>query len=215
MNFLRTQSLLRIADTLKLYLSGAVWKTQSNLNIVPGRNVTLSQVETKDTSTLTLDVGANGKLGWWGSFWDTTNQTITSTSTAYVVGINSTDPDSDGVSIVSGSKITPTTPANYNISVSIQLTNQDTQAHDATFWFRRNGTDITASASTVTVPSTHGGINGHLIFYVDLALHLNSGDYIQVYWAATNTKVSLETIAAGTSPVYPVSPSVLCSVVQV
>ena len=74
MNFIRTQSLLRIADTLKLYLSGAVWKTQSNLNLVPGRNVTFTQVETKDTSTLTLDVGANGKLGWWGSFWDTTNQ---------------------------------------------------------------------------------------------------------------------------------------------
>ena len=113
---------MRIADTLKVKLNGVLWKTQSNLNVVPGRNVTFTQVETKDTSTLTLDVGANGKLGWWGSFWDTTNQTITSTSTAYVVGINSSDPDSDGVSIVSGSRITPTTPANYNISVSIQLT---------------------------------------------------------------------------------------------
>jgi hypothetical protein len=215
MNFLRTQSIQRIADILKLKLNGTLWKTQSILNLVPGRNVTFTQVESKDTSTLTLDVGANGKLGWWGNFYDTTTQTITSTTTAYVVGLNSSDPDSDGVAIVDGSKITPTTPANYNISVSIQLTNQDTQAHDATFWFRKNGTDIAASASTVTVPSTHGGINGHLIFYVDLALHLNSGDYIQIWWHATNTKISLETLPAGTSPVYPVSPSVLCSVVQV
>ena len=215
MNFIRTQSLLRIADTLKLYLSGAVWKTQSNLNLVPGRNVTFTQVETKDTSTLTLDVGANGKLGWWGSFWDTTNQTITSTSTAYVVGINSSDPDSDGVSIVSGNRITPTTPANYNISVSVQVTNDQVQDHEAVFWFRKNGTDIPYSASVVTVPSTHGGVNGHLIFYVDLALHLNAGDYVQLVWHATNTGVKLETLAAGTSPVYPASPSVICSVVQV
>ena len=215
MNFLRTQTLTRIADVLKLKLDGVVWKTQSNLDIVPGRNVTFTQTETKDTSTLTLDVGANGKLGWWGSFWDTTNQTITSTSTAYVVGINSTDPDSDGVSIVSGNRITPTTPAAYNISTSIQVTNNDVQAHEAVFWFRKNGTDIPDSASTVTVPSKHGTVKGHLIFYVDLALFLRQSDYVEIWWNATNTAVSLETLPAGTSPVYPVSPSVIVSVVQV
>ena len=176
MNFLRTQSIQRIADILKLKLNGTLWKTQSILNLVAGRNVTLTQVETKDTSTLTLDVGANGKLGWWGSFWDTTTQTITSTTTAYVVGLNSSDPDSDGVAIVDGSKITPTTPANYNISVSVQVTNDQVQDHEAVFWFRKNGIDLPYSASVVTVPSTHGGVNGHLIFYVDLALHLNSGE---------------------------------------
>ena len=156
-------------------------------------------------------------VNFWPSMVATSGTvlSITSTSTAYVVGINSMDPDSDGVSIVNGSRITPTTPANYNISVSIQLTNQDTQAHDATFWFRKNGTDIANSASVIPVPATHGSISGHTLFYVDIAAHLNSGDYIQVYWSAANTKVSLETIAAGTSPVCPASPSVLCSVVQV
>lgn len=215
MNFLRTQSLQRIADILKLSLNGAVWKTQSQLNISGGRNIYFSQVETKDTSTLTMEVGTGGVLGYWGSFWDTTDQTVGTTTESYVIQIGATDPDSDGVAIVEGSKITPTTPANYNISVSVQVTNNDSQAHDAVFWFRRNGTDIADSASKVTVPSTHGGKNGHLIFYVDLALHLDAGDYVQLVWHAEDTAVKLETLPAGTSPVYPQIPSVIVSVVQV
>ena len=215
MNFLRTQTLTRIADVLKLKLDGVVWKTQSNLDIVPGRNITFTQTEAKDETTLTVGVGTNGVLGYWGSFWDTTNQGITSTTTAYVVGLNTTDPDSDGVAIVDGNKITPTTPAAYNISTSVQVTNNDVQAHEAVFWFRKNGTDIPDSASTVTVPSKHGTVKGHLIFYVDLALFLQNTDYVQLVWHADNTAVALETLPAGASPVYPASPSVIVSCVQV
>jgi hypothetical protein len=163
---------------------------------------------------LTITAGKNGVLGYWGSFWDTTTQTAATTSSSYVITFNSADPNNDGVT-VSGSTIQPVTPGNYNVSLSAQLTNTDSQAHDAIFWFRRNGTDIPDSASVVTVPSTHGGRNGQLIFYVDLALRFQAGDYAQIAWAVTNTSVKLETIAAGTSPVYPASPSVILSVVQV
>lgn len=215
MNFLRTQSLQRIADILKLSISGEIWKTQSNLNISGGRNIYFSQTESKDETTFTLQAGTGGVLGYWGSFWDTTDQTAATTTTAYLVTLNSSDPDSDGVSVVSNSRITPTTPANYNISVSVQLTNTDTQAHDAVFWFRKNGTDIADSSSKVTVPSTHGGKLGHLIFYVDLALHLDASDYVELVWHAENTALKLETLPAGTTPVYPQIPSVIVSVVQV
>ena len=63
MNFLRTQSLQRVADILKLKLDGVLWKTQSNLNIQSGRNIAFAQVETKDTTTLTITAGKNGVLG--------------------------------------------------------------------------------------------------------------------------------------------------------
>jgi hypothetical protein len=216
MNFLRTMSLQRIADLLKIKLNGETMKTQSNLDIVAGRNMTMTQVETKDLTTLTVTAGgADGAWGWWGTFYDTTTQGITSTTTAYVIGINSSDPDNDGVTVTDGSKIVPTTPANYNISLSVQVTNNDTQNHEAVFWFRKNGVDVPYSASTVTVPTKHGGVKGHLIFYVDLALHFDSGDYMEIMWHATNTDVSVETLPAGTSPVYPVSPSVIVTVVQV
>ena len=216
MNFLRTQSLQRLADILKLKLDGVIWKTQSNLDIRAGRNMTFSQTETKDLTTLTVTAGGtDGAWGWWGTFYDTTTQTIASTTTAYVLTLNSADPDNDGVVVQSGSKIVPTTPGNYNVSLSVQVTNNDTQNHEAVFWFRKNGTDLPYSASTVTVPTKHGGVKGHLIFYVDLALHFNAGEYMEVVWHATSTDVSVETLPAGTSPVYPVSPSLIVTVVQV
>jgi hypothetical protein len=216
MNFLRTQSLQRLADILKLKLDGVIWKTQSNLDIRAGRNMTFSQTETKDLTTLTVTAGGtDGAWGWWGTFYDTTTQTIASTTTAYVLTLNSADPDNDGVTVQSGSKIVPTTPGNYNVSLSVQVTNDDTQNHEAVFWFRKNGTDVAYSASTVTVPTKHGGIKGHLIFYVDLAMHFSAGEYMEIVWHATSTDVSVETLPAGTSPVYPVSPSLIVTVVQV
>ena len=215
MNFLRTQSIQRIADILKLKLDGALWKTQSILNIQSGRNISFTQAETKDTTTLTISAGKNGVLGYWGSFYDTTTQTVTSTTEAYVIGLNSSDPDNDGVVVTGGNKIVPTTPGVYNISVSAQLNNTAVQAHDATFWFRKNGSDIADSASSVTIPSSHGGVDGRLIFYVDIVQRLEVGDYIQLVWHATNTAVSLQTLPAGTSPVHPVSPSVITTVVQI
>ena len=215
MNFLRTQSLQRVADLLKLKLDGIVWKTQSNLDIVAGRNITFSQTEGKDLTTLTVTAGKNGVLGYWGNFWDTTTQTITSTTTAYVIGLNSADPQNDGVVVTGGNKIVPTTPGVYNVSLSVQLSNAAVQLHDATFWFRKNGTDVPASASVLTVPNSHGGTNGRIIFYVDIVFRLEPSDYIQLMWSATSTDVKLETIPAGTSPVCPVSPSVIATVVQI
>lgn len=214
MQFLRTMSLQRIADVLKLLINGTQVKSQSTLDIQTDRGISITQTEGQDTTNLLLSCGSNGTLGYYGSFWDSTTQTITSTSVAYVVTLNSTD-GHDGISLVGGSKLTVANTAVYNLSFSAQLTNTDSQAHDATFWIRRNGTDVSQSASIVTVPSTHGGVNGHYIFYVDIIQQLVAGDYLEIAWCAGNTAVKLETIAAGVSPTRPLSPSVIVSMVQV
>lgn len=215
MNFLRTQSIQRIADILKLKLDGALWKTQSILNIQSGRNISFSQAETKDTTTLTITAGKNGVLGYWGSFYDTTDQAISDITQAYTITIDSADPQNDGVAVTGGSKIYPTTPGVYNISFSAQVTNTDSQIQDATFWYRKNGVDLPYSASVISVPNKHGGVNGRIIFYVDIVLRLEPTDYIELVWSGTSTALSLETIAGGTSPVTPISPSIICSVVQI
>jgi len=217
MNFLRTQTLMRVSDSLKLLISGQVWKTQSTLNIVPGHGVQLTQTEAKDVSTLTIGVGdgSTGVLGYWGGFYDTTTQSVASTTTAYVVTLNGSDPNNDGVSIVGGSKITFSQLGVYNVCTSIQFQNTDTQIHDATVWFRKNGVDVTNSASYVSVPNSHGGTPGNLIFYVDLPQKLSTGDYMEIVWSATSTQVTLSNIAAASSPTRPNSPSVLVTVHQI
>ena len=213
--FLRTQSLQRVADILKVKLNGSTMKTQSNLDIRGGRNIALAQTEADNLTTVTVTAGKNGVLGYWGSFYDTTTQTVTSTTQAYVIGLNSSDPDNDGVVVTDGNKIVPTTPGVYNISFSVQVSNSDTQINDASFWYRKNGTDLPYSASILSIPNKHGGVNGRIIFYVDIVLRLEPSDYIQLAWSATNTALSLETIPAGTIAPSPVSPSVICSVVQI
>ncbi len=186
MNFLRTQSLQRVADILKLKLDGVLWKTQSTLNIKSGRNIAFSQVETKDTTTLTITAGKNGVLGYWGSFYDTTTQTVTSTTQAYIIGLNSSDPDNDGVVVTEGSKIYPTTPGVYNISFSVQVSNSDTQINDASFWYRKNGTDLPYSASILSIPNKHGGVNGRIIFHNPCPTLITSDWFAHALFPITN-----------------------------
>lgn len=216
MNFLRTMSLQRIADLLKVKLDGETLKTQSNLDIVAGPNMRFVQTEAKDLTTLTVTAGgADGTWGYWGAFYDTTDQTITSTTTAYVVGINNSNPGNNGVSVVGGTKVTVTHPGIYNIAVSVQVTNTAVQIHDAWFWFRKNGVDIADSCSQVSVQQSHGGNPGALIFYVNIFESLAANDYIELVWNANSTSVSLETIAAAVSPTRPAIPSVILTVNQV
>ena len=215
MNFLRTQLIQRQSDLMKVKLDGQVWESQSILNVQAGRNIVFAQTETHNVSTLTVSAGTAGVFGWWGSFWDTTDQTATSTTAAYVVTLNSADANNDGVSVVSSSQLTVANAAVYRVSVSYQFVNTDTQAHDVVFWFRKNGTDIADSASKVTVPSTHGGALGHQVTMVEIVQTLAANDYVQLAWKADSTAVKIETLPAGTTPVHPQIPSVIVTVNQI
>lgn len=215
MNFLRTQLIQRQSDLMKVRLDGQVWESQSILDVQAGRNIVFAQTETHNVSTLTVSAGTAGVFGWWGSFWDTTDQTATSTTVAYVVTLNSADANNDGVSVVSSSQLTVANAAVYRVSVSYQFVNTDTQAHDVVFWFRKNGTDIADSASKVTVPSTHGGALGHQITMVEIVQTLAANDYVELVWATDSTAVKIETLPAGTTPVHPQIPSVIVTVNQI
>jgi len=216
MNFLRTQTLTRIADSLKLFLNGSLWKTQSQLDLVAGQGIKFTQLETKDVSTLTVSTtGDNGSIGYWGAFWDMTDQTVVSTTTAYVVNLGNANADNNGVSVVSGNRVTVAHAGVYNIAVSVQVTSTNVQIHDAWFWFRKNGTDIPASCSQISVPQSHGGNPGAIIFYVNIFEKMVAGDYIQLVWSTDNTAVSLQHVHALTSPTRPDIPSVILTVNQV
>lgn len=215
MNFLRTQLIQRQSDLMKVRLDGQVWESQSILNVQAGRNIVFAQTETHNVSTLTVSAGTAGVFGYWGSFWDTTDQTVTSTTQAYVVTLNNADTNNDGVSLVSNSQLTVANAAVYRVSVSYQFVNSDSQAHDVTFWFRKNGVDVPDSASRVTVPSTHGGALGHQVTMVEIVQMLAANDYVQLAWKADSTSVKIETLPAGTTPVHPQIPSVIVTVNQI
>lgn len=146
----------------------------------------------------------------YGAFQDSTDQVAANTTTAYPMTFNSTD-YSNGVSVVSNSRLTVKSYGIYNIQFSAQLVNTDSSIHDMDIWFRKNGTNIAASNSRYSVPNSHGGVDGHTIAALNYYIELNANDYIEIMWATDDIAVSIQQLATRTSPDTPSTPSVIAT----
>lgn len=150
----------------------------------------------------------------YGAFQDSTDQTAASTTAAYAVTLDTTD-YAVGVSIVSNSQITVRSAGVYNIQFSLQFANDNVAIQDVDVWFRKNGTDVAGSNSKFSVPNSHGGTDGHLIAALNFYIQLAAGDYVQLMWSTTSTDVSIEHLAAQTSPTRPTTPSAIVTINKV
>jgi len=163
--------------------------------------------------------GSGGALGYWGSFWDTTDQTAAAANTAYSVNLNSADPDNNGVTVASGSRVTFASAGVYSLTFSIQFVNTDTQIHDVNVWLRKNDSgstgDIPDSDTRLSIQQRHGGIDGYGLMTVNFILKVAATDYIEMIWATTNTAISIQSVPAGTTPVSPAIPGVIFTAQQV
>ncbi len=146
----------------------------------------------------------------YGAFQDSTDQVAANTTTAYPMTLNTTD-YSNGVSVVSNSRITVKNYGIYNLQFSAQLVNTDTSIHDIDIWFRKNGTNVPASNSRYSVPNSHGGVDGSLIAALNYYIELNANDYVEIMWATDDTTVSIQQLATRTSPDTPSTPSVIAT----
>jgi hypothetical protein len=152
--------------------------------------------------------GTGGALGNWGSFWSTETQTIIG-STGNAMNINNSDPNNNGITCVSDSKITISNSGVYNIQFSAQL--QDTNSPGSRLteiWFSINGTPISDSNTKV-----YSDNQNH--FYVaswNYMTYLNSGDYFEIMWYTTD---NIHLISTPSSYGNPHIPSVIITVQQV
>lgn len=146
-------------------------------------------------------------FGAWSSDSD---QTASSTTAAYAITYDVTDV-SDSVYLDGTSKLTVTHSGIYNLQFSIQFTNTDTQIHDVDVWVAVNGSNVSNTNSKFSVPNSHGGTDGHLIAALNIFLSMQSGDYVELYWATNNTGVRIEHIPAASSPTRPATPSVIAT----
>ena len=189
--------------------------------IIAGANVNLSPVNGLGDVTIT-SFGTNlynTATGSYGSFYDTGSVTATSATTIYSMSLSTTD-ISNGVFVsASGADITRvkfTNAGTYNIQFSSQFSNSDNSNQDVVVWIRKNGTDIPDSSGTVGVPPFKAGSNGQVLaswnYYVPIAVN----DFIQLCWHSEQANViTLETIAAGTSPTHPRTPSTILTATRV
>lgn len=155
--------------------------------------------------------------GYYGSFFDNTNQTAANVTTAYPCTFN-TPNGAWNVELNSSSQITFPYAGVYNIQFSIQFISTENNASnpsEVNVWLRQNGSDVTESNSQFTVPTRHGSHNGALIAALNFVVECDDNDYVQLMWQTENTLISINTLPAGTTPTTPVTPSIILTATQV
>jgi hypothetical protein len=153
-------------------------------------------------------------LGYWGSFWSTQDQVAASTTAAYAITLNNTDTNSNGVSVVSNSRITFANPGVYNIQFSAQADRVSGSGTDTIdIWFRKNGIDVSDSNTVVTVSG--GASAAKIVAAWNYILNLNANDYVELMWRTSDVRLELVADVAGTSPTRPAVPSAIVTAQQV
>jgi hypothetical protein len=180
------------AESASYALNGGV--TQ----LLAGPNISLSP--TNGTGQVTVSStpsggGFNTATGSYGSFYDTTIQTNVA-STARSMSLNTTD-ITNGVSI-SGS----TNPFNtyikvanagvYDIQFSAQVDKTDSGTDEIWIWIRKNGIDISDSATSVQLT----GNGAHYVAAWNFFVNAAAGDYFQLMWYSPDANVRLHAESA-------------------
>jgi hypothetical protein len=144
----------------------------------------------------------------YGAFQSTVDQTAAAANTPYAMTLNTVD-YANGVSVASNSRITVADAGIWNLQWSGQFQNTDSQLHDVRVWLKINGTVVTGSTGFISIPSSHGGVNGHSIAGWNYFLSLNATDYVELIWEADNTAISIQAYPASGN--YPSTASVIAT----
>ena len=143
----------------------------------------------------------------YGSFDSTVDQTLGAINTATAITLSNTL-SSNGVTLSSGSRLNVASAGFYQVDAVFQLTSGSSSAKNVYFWLRKNGTNVAETTRAVTVD-----INGGFIpIALNYTISLQASDYVEVYWAADATNVTLDALAA--SAFAPAAPSVLVNINQ-
>jgi hypothetical protein len=148
-----------------------------------------------------------------GAFSNSGTIVATSGNTAYPIPYTHTDTiNSGGIELVDGSKIKVLVGGVYSITWSIQFAKTGGSGANASVWVKKNNIDLERSATDKTFST--GSLSADL-FTVNVVLILQKNDYIEIYWSTTDTAVQLEAFGIRSSPVRPVVPSIITTIVQV
>jgi hypothetical protein len=147
------------------------------------------------------------KRSRFGSFYSTATQTATTINTATGVTLNTTDLSS-GV-FLSGSpqtRINVDTDGIYNLQLSIQLDKTAGGTAEFYIWFRKNGADVTDSASQIRIQ----GNNAEIFSALNYFFSLKAGDYVEVMFSVSD--LSVELLAVPAAAPHPGIPSIIVTV---
>jgi hypothetical protein len=161
---------------------------------------------------LPASAAANNDTAPFAQFLCTAGQTAASANTAYPIGLNTTV-YAEGVELENNSEIVVLNDGVYNFQFSIQFENQDSEQHNASVWFRKNGVDIPNSNSIFTLAARKSAsVFTNVIGTVNIFVELEADDYIEMVWSTDNVLLIIKTTGTQTSPTRPATPCVILTV---
>jgi hypothetical protein len=171
--------------------------------VLKSENVSISSsVATTVTGSLEITSGSGDlfmyghKMFNVGAFQSTETQSG-SANVSQSITYNTTD-YSQGVSVVSGTRLTVANAGVYNIQFSAQVL-ADTGADDVYFWLKKNGTNVSASAGKLALSN-----NAEAIAAWNYVVDAAASDYYEIAWQSTNgDAVILAETASGNVPSIP------------
>jgi hypothetical protein len=193
---------------------------QTSMNAVQYENETLTFVEgagigmyanPSDNSLKIESLAVAGSTGAWGAFWDSTTQTNAGSTAANAMRLGNTDPNSNGVSVVSNSRVTVQRGGVYNFQFSAQFNKTDSGNDLVEIWFAKNGTNLPDSSTQITVV----GNNGKMVPAWNYMLQMAAGEYIELYWHSNDLQMRILASTGQSDPPRPSIPSVILTVHQV
>ena len=140
----------------------------------------------------------------FGSFYSNQTQSPTTINTPKAVTLNNTDIASDGVSIVSGSKITVDTTGVYNLQFSAQL-NRTTGGTDEQLdiWYRINGVQVSNTATGVNVKAN----SKKAVLSWNFFIPLTAGQNVELMYSSTDLDIQFLAEVENLIVPYPAIPS--------
>lgn len=127
----------------------------------------------------------------YGLFFDLGTYSPTAINTGYPLQFGQTYLG-NGVSVVNNTKITVAYGGVYNFQYSSAVVSSNASTKTVWVWIVRNGVPVGYSTNAYTI----SGSGSATIISWNFNIDLDSGDYIELYWAADHLAVSIATTAA-------------------
>lgn len=175
-------------------ISGSSMQAVSFTGSLSGSVAGTASYATSASYALTSSYASNGvtNLGV-GTFYDTTTQTVVTGASASIT-LN-TPVISDGVTLVSNSRITVARTGTYNLQFSAQVQTTVGGSPDVHIWLRKNGNNMTYSNTGISIQNQNQKYVGAWNFVESLI----AGDYLELVWYV-NGGASAQLVAEPAGP---------------
>ena len=155
---------------------------------------------------------ADGSLGYYGLFISTTNQNNGGATTANLVALDDNSAVmANGITNAAG-VLTFANAGLYQVVTELSYTSTVGANPNISTWLSQNEANI---ANTTQDFQLLGGANAVQLSSCTWIVNAAAGDRLRVYWASSDTRVSLAYQAALANPTRPASPSAIVVITQV